>query len=216
MTESSVCALVSSFTTRKYDEWKNEDTSSHHPNTCCVVALHQTDSVTEQTSECYSVLGCSHDELHCAVEGLAPSPKQWLIGVCLPWDIWWWEVACRFCNVPRDICQVLWSSSNSTCLSRQFIQVNNICEWCKRHSVIRFERAANLEWRCISRSQIWIAFQTTSPWGLDLISKNQIWYGLLLFRLPDINLDSVWICQKSSFGWQSEQGHRNNWVNTHP
>ncbi len=65
-----------------------------------------------------------------------------------------------------------------------------------------------LDWRSICTNQIEIAFQTTSPCGLDLVCKNQNSCGLLLSTLPEVNLDSVWICQKSGLGWQCEHGPR--------
>ncbi len=36
----------------------------------------------------------------------------------------------------------------------------------------------------------------------------------LLFRLPEISLDTIWICQKSDVGRQSDQGHSTLLVNT--
>ncbi len=54
----------------------------------------------------------------------------------------------------------------------------------------------------------WIEFQATIlPWGLDLICKSWISFlGFLQFRHSEINLNTIWTCQKSDLGWQSEQG----------
>ncbi len=39
-------------------------------------------------------------------------------------------------------------------------------------------------------------------------AKDQISHVFLLFRLPETNLDTIWIFQKSNLDWQSEQGLR--------
>ncbi len=105
--------------------------------------------------------------------------------------------------VSRDICQDL--SSTPSCPSRRSFQANNIYGvlpttlwyliWTNRH---------------ICRNQIEIAFQATLPCGLDLICKNCISCDFWKFTFNKVNLNTIWIRQKSDLGWQSEQGLSNS------
>ncbi len=69
----------------------------------------------------------------------------------------------------------------------------------KRHSDIQFEQAECPNWKLICTNWIWIAFQTTSPCGLDLSCKNQISSVFLLFQLNEVSLymPKILICLQS-------------------
>ncbi len=62
-----MCALVSCFTTRKYDDQKNGDIHLAIQTHCQVMVLN---SAAPDNVQCYNVLCGSHDGLHCAGRGL--------------------------------------------------------------------------------------------------------------------------------------------------
>ncbi len=86
-----------------------------------------------------------------------------------------------------------------------------ICKWSGRTFCIQtWPLCTNLsawaKWKRICRDPIWIAFANhlAMCFGSDLQKSDFMW--LLLLRLNKINLDTIWTCQKSDLGCQSEQG----------
>ncbi len=144
---------------------------------------------------------CSHRGLHCAAKGLERKAKQWLLEAYLPWDIWWWEVVCKFSSAPRDTCQALWPSSTLSCSSRPSIQVDNIREETQKSlwNPIWASGGSGLRQHLYKSDLNRISNHLAVRFGSDL-------QKFLLSRLPEVNLDTIWICQKSNLVWQSEQG----------
>ncbi len=150
-----------SFPTQKFNKGKNGDISPRYPNTYtvkCWTLWLQTDSAMKETDEQFN-----------GARGLAPSAKQWLVGGCLPWDILWWEVACKFSDVPRDVCQALWPSSTPSSSSRPSIQAPSIYGW----YLIWAGRASGLEMYLYKLYLNWIWNLLKKWFGSDLQKLDQ-------------------------------------------
>ncbi len=148
------------------------------------VAPHRLSYETDITMFCAAA-----NERHCAASGLWHTQrKQWLLGARHPWDIWWWEVACKFYNGPHDVCQSRWLSTVPSCPSGPSIQAPSIHKVTQKALWCLIWTSRGLDW-------LWITFKTRSPCGFNLICKNQISHVFLLFRLNRINLNTIWTSQ---------------------
>ncbi len=125
---------------------------------------------------------CSHGGLHCAAS---------------PWDIWWWEVASRLYNAPRDICQDLWPSITPSCQSRHFSQAPSIHEvtkktlgypiWTSRASGLK-THPYKLDWNHISNHlTMWFGSDLQKPEFMCFIavhsSLNQSGFSLDMSKI---------------------------------
>ncbi len=129
----------------------------------------------------------------------------WL-GTCRSRDSWWWKVVCRFYNVLWDVCQELWPSSAPCHPSAHSIHVNNFHRatletlWYQ----IWMSRASELKTHLYKTDLNWISNNLAMWFGSDLQKSD---FVFLLFRLNKINLNKIFMCQKSDLSWQFEHGH---------
>ncbi len=115
MTSALVCVLVSSLIMRKYNEWKNADTSSRYSKLSSQVAVLNFTAPDRLDRTNWRTLQCSISPILAVIPGFTVQREFWgrkkSTDCCLTWDIWWWQVVCKFSNAPRNICQDLWLSS---------------------------------------------------------------------------------------------------------
>ncbi len=117
-------------------------------------------------------------------ESFAPYTKQWRLGACRLWDIWWWDVVCKFYNIPWDICQNLWPSSTTSCQSTHSIQVSNTRRMTQKTLWYQNEQSIRTEMHLWKSD--WNHFSNHSPCGLDPIGKNRILCFVLFFAVQTL------------------------------
>ncbi len=149
-------------------------------------------------------------------ERFASYTKQWLAGACRPWDIWWWEVTCKFYNVLWDICQALWPSSTQSCPSIHSIQAASACKtmqetlwfliWANRVSRLKTP-VYKLDLICFSnhlalwfgsdlqKSDFTCFFTVQTSWNQSEYNQDmpKIWFGLVVWTAPKTELMKITI-----------------------